>query len=156
MTAIDDRRVTLAGMLIGIGLGGFIDGIVLHQILQWHNMLSSVHPPATLPAMHLNMRADGWFHAGTWAATALGVALLWRSARGGAAARLPGRWFLGTALAGWGLFNFIEGLVDHQLLGLHHVRGYPDPAWDWGFVIVGGLGLIVAGMALRHRGGGER
>jgi uncharacterized membrane protein len=27
-------------LLLGIGLGGFFDGIVLHQILQWHHMLS--------------------------------------------------------------------------------------------------------------------
>jgi uncharacterized membrane protein len=25
---------------MGIGFGGFIEGIVLHQILQWHHMLS--------------------------------------------------------------------------------------------------------------------
>jgi len=29
-----------AGILLGIGLGGFVDGIVLHQILQWHHMLT--------------------------------------------------------------------------------------------------------------------
>ena len=28
-----------AGILYGLGLGGFIDGTVLHQILQWHHML---------------------------------------------------------------------------------------------------------------------
>lgn len=26
-----------AGILFGLGLGGFFDGIVLHQILQWHH-----------------------------------------------------------------------------------------------------------------------
>jgi uncharacterized membrane protein len=31
-----------SGLLFGIGLGGFLDGIVLHQILQWHHMLSHV------------------------------------------------------------------------------------------------------------------
>ncbi len=30
----------LPGLLLGIGLGGFVDGIVLHQILQWHHMLT--------------------------------------------------------------------------------------------------------------------
>jgi uncharacterized membrane protein len=32
------HRTTVAGLLIGIGMGGFVDGIVLHQIAQWHNM----------------------------------------------------------------------------------------------------------------------
>jgi uncharacterized membrane protein len=30
------HRATVAGILIG--MGGFVDGIVLHQIAQWHNM----------------------------------------------------------------------------------------------------------------------
>jgi uncharacterized membrane protein len=25
---------------MGLGLGGFLDGIVLHQVLQWHHMLT--------------------------------------------------------------------------------------------------------------------
>jgi uncharacterized membrane protein len=28
------HRATVAGILIGIGMGGFVDGIVLHQIVQ--------------------------------------------------------------------------------------------------------------------------
>ena len=35
-----------AGILFGLGLGGFFDGIVLHQLLQWHHMLSSFGYPA--------------------------------------------------------------------------------------------------------------
>jgi uncharacterized membrane protein len=30
----------LPGLLLGLGLGGFIDGIVMHQILQWHHLLT--------------------------------------------------------------------------------------------------------------------
>ena len=30
----------MSGLLYGLGLGGFIDGIVLHQILQWHHMVT--------------------------------------------------------------------------------------------------------------------
>ena len=36
-----------AGILLGVGLGGFADGIALHQIAQWHNMGSAVLPPAS-------------------------------------------------------------------------------------------------------------
>ena len=28
----------------------------------------------------------------------------------------------GLVLAGWGIFNLLEGIVDHHLLGVHHVR----------------------------------
>ncbi len=28
-------RMLSAGVILGIGLGGFADGIVLHQIMQW-------------------------------------------------------------------------------------------------------------------------
>jgi uncharacterized membrane protein len=144
-------RLVAAGLLLGLGLGGFVDGIVLHQLLQWHHMLSSVHPPADLAAMRLNMRADGWFHAGTWLATLLGVLLLWRAAPQVRAPRSD-RWFAGILLVGWGAFNAVEGLVDHQLLGLHHVHGAPDPLWDWGFVLIGGLGLLGLGAALWRQG----
>src|SRR4051812_47406194 len=67
------------GVLLGIGLGGFLDGIVLHQIGQWHNMGSARLPPLTMAAMSRNMAWDGWFHLATWLITLLGVLLLWRS-----------------------------------------------------------------------------
>jgi uncharacterized membrane protein len=47
---------------IGIGLGGFFDGIVLHQILQWHEMLSNKIPPINLINKSVNMFWDGVFH----------------------------------------------------------------------------------------------
>ena len=31
-----------AGILLGVGLGGFFDGIVLHQLLQWHHMITNI------------------------------------------------------------------------------------------------------------------
>src|SRR5687768_12244545 len=52
----------VASLVLGVGLGGFIDGIVLHQLLQWHSMLSSVVPPTDLPAAKYNMMWDGAFH----------------------------------------------------------------------------------------------
>jgi uncharacterized membrane protein len=133
-----------AGLLIGAGLGGFVDGIVLHQILQWHNMLSNKLPPDNLVAAKVNMYWDGMFHAAVWVMTAIGLTVLWRV---GHRRDVPwsGRTFLGALLLGWGLFNVIEGIIDHTLLGLHHVYEYTDNKlpWDLAFLGFGALLLLV-------------
>lgn len=142
-SAYSYRRAKVGGVLTGIGLGGFVDGIVLHQILQWHNMLSTVLPPTTMEAMKTNMFADGLFHAAVWLATFVGMLLLWSAARQmRVIPAIP--WLLGLMLIGWGLFNVVEGLIDHQILGIHHVRGWePNTAWDVGFLLSGPvLGLV--------------
>lgn len=155
MIASDPMRpgpLVRAGLVLGIGLGGFVDGIVLHQILQWHNMLSALTPPTDLVAMKYNMVWDGLFHALTWITCAIGIALLFRAGR---RADVPwsGRLLVGAMVGGWGLFNFVEGLVDHQLLGLHHVHpGEHQLAWDLGFVSIGGLGFMLLGYAIGRRG----
>jgi uncharacterized membrane protein len=136
--------ITAAGTLLGAGLGGFLDGIVLHQILQWHNMLSSVVQPDTLVTMKYNMLFDGLFHAMTWLMTVAGLALLWQAGR---KPEVPWstRTFVGALALGWGLFNFVEGLINHQILGLHHVHpGANQLAWDVAFLL-SGVGLIAAG-----------
>jgi uncharacterized membrane protein len=47
------------GLLMGIGLGGFVDGILLHQILQWHHMLTSTgdYPSNTIAGLEANTLA---------------------------------------------------------------------------------------------------
>ena len=42
---VDPRRAfpLSPGVVLGIGLGGFVDGIVLHQILRWHHMVFLLH-----------------------------------------------------------------------------------------------------------------
>lgn len=143
-----DKQVLASGLLLGIGLGGFVDGILLHQILQWHNMLSAVIPPDTLPDMKVNMLWDGLFHAATWVMTVIGVALLWKAARD----RRPlptGKVFAGLMLAGWGVFNLVEGLIDHELLGIHHVKEIANPLpWDMAFLAIGGVAFIAVGWLL--------
>jgi uncharacterized membrane protein len=128
-----------AGTLLGTGLGGFIDGIVFHQILQWHNMLSSVVAPTNLVTMKYNMVWDGIFHAFTWIVTATGLALLWRAGRSTNVPWSTGT-FVGSLSLGWGLFNVVEGVINHQLLGIHHVHpGENQLAWDVGFLLFGAL-----------------
>lgn len=146
-----DRPVVVSGTLLGVGLGGFLDGISLHQILQWHNMLSSKLVPDDLVKMKVNMLWDGLFHGFTWIVTVIGVAVLWRA---GQRPEVPWvtRSFVGAMLFGWGLFNLIEGLVDHQILGLHHVHpGAGEFAWDMGFLASGVL-LIAVGRGLIYSG----
>ena len=118
-----------AGVLMGAGLGGFVDGIVLHQMLQWHNMLSARIPPDTLVNAKVNMFWDGAFHAGVWCLTAIGLALLWQVGSRRDVA-WSGRTFAGSLSAGWGVFNLVEGLIDHQVLArtdLTPERSYTAP-----------------------------
>ena len=141
-----------AGILLGLGLGGFVDGILLHQIIQWHNMGSAVVPPDTMDAMAANMRWDGLFHAAVWIMTLIGVYWLLADARRGA--RLPdSKAFTGLLIFGWGIFNLVEGIIDHHLLGLHHVRDIPVhvPLYDWLFLGIGGAGFIALGWALSRQ-----
>ena len=145
-----------AGVLIGAGLGGFVDGIVLHQILQWHNMLSARLPPDTLVAAKVNMFWDGLFHAAVWTMTAIGLFMLWRAGSRRDVA-WSGRTFLGSLVFGWGLFNFVEGIIDHQILGIHHVNEYAADKlpYDLGFLIIGGIGLLLVGWLLIKSGRGD-
>ena len=67
------------GILLGIGLGGFVDGIVLHQILQWHHMLSDQgdYPATTVAGPETTSSGTAFFYA-TWIAVAVGIWILWR------------------------------------------------------------------------------
>ena len=130
------RAVWRAGFVLGIGMGGFLDGIVLHQILQWHQMLSSRVPPVDLPSVHLNIRWDGLFHLGLWLVVAYGLKCLWHASME-SLQRVSGRVVIGAMICGWGVFNVFEGVINHQLLGLHHVNELsPDRvAWDAWFLV---------------------
>lgn len=143
----------MPGVLLGIGLGGFVDGIVFHQILQWHHMLSNEreYPTSTVGGLETNTLADGLFHAVTWVIVVIGIWILWRRSS-------EWRWAInGWALGGWvlvgfGLFNVVEGVVDHQILGLHHVRddlGGPR-SWDVGFLALSGVVAMVGWLVTRR------
>lgn len=146
------RRAPLAaaGLMLGTGLGGFLDGILLHQLLQWHGMFTTALPATDLVAAKVNMIGDGVFHVLTWISTVAGLALLWEAAKR-RRAPLSTPTFVGSLGMGWGAFNLLEGLVDHQILGIHHVHpGAGEVAWDVAFLASGAL-LIVAGYAMIRR-----
>ena len=158
MTATTERTPRVPALLLGVGLGGFVDGIALHQILQWHHLLTATghHPATTVPGLQANTLADGLFHVVSWLAVVTSTVLLVRAWRAG---RLAPPWsvHVGLLLAGWGLFNLVEGLVNHHLLGIHHVRddlGAPL-SWDLGFLAFGVL-LVLGGSALVRHAGASR
>lgn len=126
-----------AGTFLGLGLGGFLDGILLHQVLQWHQMISNILPPDTLNAAKVNMFWDGIFHVGTWTLTAAGVAGLWRVAKRTDVPR-SSMILWGALLFGWGLFNLMDSVFDHYLFGLHNVRENVEHVWAWnlGFLLL--------------------
>lgn len=146
-----------AGVLLGIGLGGFFDGIVLHQILQWHHVISSAgYTPDTVDNLRLNTLADGLFHAASYVVLLVGILLFWQRAH-----RRHGHWsgkmLAGSMLIGFGGFNLVEGAINHHLLGLHHVNETASPHlwfwWDLAFLGWGALMLFVG--AWLHRRGRE-
>ena len=129
-----------------------MDGILLHQILQWHHMLTSEgsYPATTVAGLKSNTLGDGLFHLATWVATVAGVWLLWRRIGGGA--RWTGRHLLGLILAGWGTFNLVEGTVDHHILGIHHVKaGEHQAVLDIAFLVLGAL-LLAGGLLMARAG----
>ena len=136
----------IAGILLGLGLGGFFDGIVFHQLLRWHHLVCSTETcvPATIADYERATFQDGMFHALCWLLTTAGVVRLVT-----ARAPLPTpRPVLAWSMVGWGVFNLVEGTIDHLLLGIHHVRPGPNQlAWDLAF-LAWGAAFVVIGYVL--------
>jgi uncharacterized membrane protein len=146
---------TSAGILFGLGIGGFFDGIMLHQVLQWHHMLTSAgYPPDTVHNLKVDTLWDGLFHMTTYVFVVGGLVVLWRHAE-----RVHVRWspklLAGTLLMGFGIFNLVEGIVDHQVLGIHHVNETVPREqwiyWDLGFLAWGAL-MLLGGWYLKRSG----
>lgn len=147
--------LTSTATILGIGLGGFIDGIALHQVLQWHEMLSNKIPPTTVLGKTVNMFWDGVFHAFCLLVVLTGVILLWRLLWRKDIDR-SGKLLGGGLLLGWGMFNVIEGIIDHHLLKLHNVReisSNPD-AWNWGFLGVSAIMILLGASMIRRKPAG--
>jgi uncharacterized membrane protein len=151
---LSDRSPWL--ILLGFALGGFFDGILLHQILQWHHLLSALSSRMTLQAQIL---WDGYFHALMYV---LALVALWRIWRSGAGSAWNAGNTLPQLLVGFGMWHVVDTLLSHWILGIHRIRvDSPRPlVWDLLWLVVFGLIPLVAGWvwrrrSMRRRGAGD-
>jgi uncharacterized membrane protein len=140
------------GIVLGIALGGFFDGILLHQVLQWHHLLSLV---PGLDDLRVQVLWDGYFHMLMYAIALAGLWGLWRARRLG----VPATGATSIALAvllGFGLWNLLDVALFHWVLGIHRIRiDVPNPLlWDLAWLAIFGLVPVAIAMLRRGRAAG--
>lgn len=135
-------------MVLGFALGGVFDGILLHQILQWHHLLSAIEGQS-----HLQVLWDGYFHGAMYILTIVALWGLWRAHR--TARDANGRLPAGALLIGFGAWHVADAVLAHWVLGLHHIGMDSDNPLLWDLIWLAAFGLVplLAGWILvRHRG----
>jgi uncharacterized membrane protein len=142
--------------VLGVAFGGFFDGILLHQVLQWHHLLSLVDAEAVRD-IRVQILADGLFHVLMYAIAAFGLWLLWRGRRG---FEDPGTDMkvLAATVLGFSVWQFVDVVLFHWILQIHRIRvGVPNPLlYDLGWLMVFGVPTLALGLWLSRRAGSER
>ena len=142
-----------AGVLLGMALGGFFDGILLHQILQWHHLLSAVEEQPWLD-LRMQLVADGLFHVLMYAVLAAGLVLLYKARQDFALGRAD-RFLLATTLIGFGAWNVLDSIVFHWVMQIHHIK--MDAAspllWNLAWFRVFGVLFLLLGYRMRRGAG---
>ena len=142
------RNLFFAGFVLGLGLLGAVDGVVFHQLLQWHHVVD--HPDHSL-----EMVSDGIFNALVAALMVWACVKIFRDAKYD---RLAHSWrtFVGAIITGGGAFNLVEGLVNHQILQVHHVKPGPNEfVYDMLFLLSGVVLLLIGYLVTGGFGGKE-
>jgi uncharacterized membrane protein len=141
-----------SGYALGFALGGFFDGILLHQILQWHHLLSGLEGEA-FRDLRVQILADGIFHALMYVIAAAGLWLLWRARREFAESGAD-RLLVANALLGFGGWHIIDSFVSHWITGIHRIRmdsGNPL-MWDLIWFFAFGVVPVLIGIWMRRSG----
>jgi uncharacterized membrane protein len=119
-------------------------------------MLSNKIPATEYIGKSVNMFWDGIFHLFCAVVVLAGIILMWKLLSRKDVNR-SGRLLGGGLLLGWGLFNIVEGVIDHQILKLHNVIEL-SPNHDTGnFSFLGvSVVMLVIGYALVNSGNKHR
>ena len=130
------------GVLVGIGIAGTLDEVVLHQLLGWHHFYDRSTPS-------VGLLSDGLFHILSTALLVIGVIQLVERRR---TTPDPPRLALAGILLGAGGFNLYDGTIQHKLLGLHQVRaGVPNNLpYDLAFLAIATTVTLAGALLLRR------
>lgn len=144
MTMNTKRRfIYIGSFILGFGFLGALDGIIFHQLLQWHSVIMETTRP-------MQIVSDGLFHLAVSIALVIGGFILWLG--GNPTDHNRGlRIVIGGFIFGGGAFNLIEGIINHHLLKIHRVKpGDPNAlAYDLAF-LASGLLLIIIGWLIQR------
>lgn len=144
------RPLIVAGILLGLGQAGFFDGIVFHQLLQWHHMFTNIETSSTVSGLELNTLGDGLFHLVDWLFTLAGLITLWLAVRRDEV-KLSTSVLIGAFCLGAGMFNITEGILSHHVFEIHHVKpGAHQLAWDLSFIGAGIASAVIGGVVLNR------
>lgn len=134
------NRTFWGAFLFGIGMIGMLDGIILHQILQWHSMYMHTTRPYQIVS-------DGIFHLIVTIVMFIATYLLRKSEE-----THNNRLFWGSFFLGAGVFNLVEGIIDHHLLQIHHVNWFASNRFLYDIVFdLISIGMILFGWILVRR-----
>jgi len=106
------RMHYFAAAVLGFAFGGFFDGILLHQVLQWHHFLSLMQGEP-YQDIEIQILADGLFHVAIYVVALVGLIMLWRRSGHRPADQL---------LLGWAVLGIFHLAI--------HRRG-SGPLGDW-------------------------
>ncbi|GGG06960.1 hypothetical protein GCM10010924_39640 [Rhizobium wenxiniae] len=143
------NRRAMGALALGFSLGGFFDGILLHQILQWHHLLSGLEQ-ARLDISFLIL-TDGLFHGLMYVVAITGLYLLWTSRAPTTQSETEP--LLARAMIGFGIWHLVDAVLSHWVLGIHRVRmDVEQPLlWDLSWLAVFGLLSLATGYHLMKR-----
>ncbi len=136
------RGLFWPGVLVGIGIAGTLDEVVLHQLLHWHHFYDR-------STQAVGLISDGLFHILSTALLVIGVIQLVERRR---TTPDPPRIALAGILLGAGGFNLYDGTIQHKLLGLHQVRaGAPNNLpYDVAFLAIAAIVALAGALLLRR------
>lgn len=138
------KLINIGSFILGFGFLGALDGIIFHQLLQWHSVIMEATRTEQIVS-------DGLFHLAVTIALVIGGVLLWLG--GNPTDHSKGvRMLVGGFLIGGGTFNFVEGIINHHLLQIHRVKpGDPNALmYDLAF-LASGIILILIGYYVRRK-----
>ncbi|MBM6582003.1 DUF2243 domain-containing protein [Microvirga sp. BT689] len=124
------------GYVLGFALGGFFDGILLHQILQRHHLLSAINGDD----IRFQVAADGYFHALMYVIAVVGLWMLWTARHD--PGRRSGRRLGAGILIGFGIWHIVDAVLSHWTLGLHRIRMDSGTPLFWDLLWLGLFGVV--------------